>query len=108
MFMTSAMLNCVPGTVDSCLADQDIPLVRFEVLMAMSMKIAIFKDVVSYNLEDTNISDEFTAASTIRVNLSDYTVQHPRRQPPSRNSIFIGYKVDNQLYRSLPLDPIQI
>jgi hypothetical protein len=51
--------------------------------MVMSMKMAVFWDDAPYSLVDTD--QHFRAAYCLHHhgNLSDYMVQHPRRQPSS-------------------------
>jgi hypothetical protein len=50
MFMTNAMVNCVPGSVGNCSVDQEIPCVRFKVPTGTSMKMAVFWDVAPCSL----------------------------------------------------------
>jgi hypothetical protein len=63
-------------------------MMRFQILTATSMKMAVFWDVAPCSLVIlTDVSEEFTvlmmeAVSTSETSVStDETAQHPRRQP---------------------------
>jgi hypothetical protein len=61
--------------------------VRFQVLTAMNMNVAVFWDVAPCSLIDIDLrpgrADEDEAPLKRRSVLPEYTAQHPRRQPSS-------------------------
>lgn len=65
--------------------------VRFEVLTARSMKMAVFFDVAVFNVVHTNgciIDNSDDEGSKLLLSVGpyvpDYTMQHPGRRPSSR------------------------
>jgi hypothetical protein len=67
--------------------------VRFQVLTAASMKMPVFCDVAPCSLETfTDVTEFLTIIRPMNHHLSDYTTQHPRRQPSLNDVVhFVQY-----------------
>jgi hypothetical protein len=98
------LFQCFPQGPLPFRVQESMKLLRFQILTATSMKMAVFQDdapvACLHNYPDDGGSKFLWNVSLY---LPDYTVQHPRRQPSSWNCCLFN----NTDYKIFSIQPTQ-